>query len=367
MVAEQQDRFVAGCMSGTSCDGVDVALVRIRGSGLAMTATIEDFVEQPLSELGASLRAFADGAALSAAAVVALGQALADAHVRAIQALARQPDFVAVHGQTVWHGGQGPGMTGTWQVIDLPRLAYALGCPVVGDLRSADIALDGQGAPITPLADALLYRTQASPIIIVNLGGFINWTFVPAQGFDLQGRDLCACNQLLNAITRKHGIGPYDPDGRHGMRGSIQPADFNLLRSYLHEQRLATVAGASLGTVHAPLDMVEQLRSNADDQLAAACAAIAQVLADQIAILPTAPVVFLAGGGVRNDCLAQAICRQISGVRILPQAQAREAAAMAVLGALAADRTPFTIPAVTGRRETVQDVAWGTWVGRRLN
>ena len=117
------------------------------------------------------MRAYADGAALTAHQAAGLRLELAHAHVRAIQACWLETiDTIVVHGQTVFHQ---PPLT--WQMIDAPAVAVGCGARVMADLRSADARVVGR-APITPLADRVLFGGQDLPVAVVNLGGFINVT-----------------------------------------------------------------------------------------------------------------------------------------------------------------------------------------------
>ena len=255
-------------MSGTSCDGVDVALVRIHGHGLSMRAELLHLVEQSFSDiqladgrdLATATRALANGAAATAAEFCGLAQHLAQAHITALAQLPQQsqkPQLIAVHGQTIFHAGcqqssataASPNLaapSGTWQIIDLPAIAYATGIPVVGDLRAPDIAV-GQGALITPLADRQLYQVSqnvSTATVVLNLGGFINWTFLPEnmQVDDIRGADLCACNQVLDMIARHYDVGAYDAGGAVAATGSVIEAVRNHWQQWFAAQAQAAAS-----------------------------------------------------------------------------------------------------------------------------
>ena len=152
-----QERLIVGCMTGTSVDGIDAALVRITGEGLAITATIEKTASAELGKHTDQLRAFANGEPMKAANIAVLAHALGLRHAETIKHLCTdQPiDLIAVHGQTVFHSSWLP----TWQMIDPWPIVNAIKAPVVFDLRRADTAAKGEGAPITPLADWIMFRT----------------------------------------------------------------------------------------------------------------------------------------------------------------------------------------------------------------
>ncbi len=365
-------------MTGTSIDALDAALVRVTGVGPAMSARFLRAVSVPLNDgadpLAPRLRALAEQRAIAARDIAALARDFALLHVSAIRQLLAQagdapPDLIAVHGQTVFHA---PPLS--WQLMHPAPIAHALRVPVVFDLRAADLAAGGQGAPITPIADFILFRSAAEPRTIVNLGGFCNITVLPAvaegggaesAALDhITGADVCPCNHLLDAVARRCLNSPYDPDGRHAAAGRADSAALDDLA-----QRLAHIArsGRSLGTGdeltawidgHAP-------RLAGSDLSATACAAIARTIVAAAAPAPGTRLV-LAGGSTRNLALVGAIRAAHAAGQVClsdelgtPGAY-REAAAMAVLGALCQDRVPITLARVT-RVQAPAPIA-GHWV-----
>lgn len=349
-------RLIAGCMTGTSCDAVDVALVHIEGRGLAMRAEVVDAADAELGELGGRLRAIAAQAQTTARECCELADELADRHRVLVAGLRPRPDLVVVHGQTVHHAPPH-----SWQMINLARLAHGLAVPVVGDLRAADLALGGQGAPITPLADWILLRAEW-PRAVINLGGFANHTFLPADGDGpggIDGGDLCVCNQLLDGLARRLLHRGYDDGGAFAVAG--KPRDEQVGR---WRERLGTQAdaGRSLGTGDEPVIGAPISEGRPGDHLAAACRAIALTVA-AVCDERCADAV-LAGGGVANRRLVAEL-EDAFAAPVYPSddfgvpAALREAMAMAVLGALSQDRVPITLPRVTG--VDAAPVA-GTWV-----
>jgi 1,6-anhydro-N-acetylmuramate kinase len=211
-------RRAIGCMTGTSIDSLDVALVEITGTGLAMTAHFVRGHTVSLGELAPRLRALAEQEPMTAGEIATLSREFALLHVEAVRALMRDEpspaDLICVHGQTVYHK---PPVS--WQLLTPSIIAHEVGVPVVHDLRAADLAKGGQGAPITPIADWVFFGHLPGPLGIVNLGGFCNVTLLPgadatiAESQELnaiKGMDVCACNQLLDAIARKLLNREYD-------------------------------------------------------------------------------------------------------------------------------------------------------------
>lgn len=362
-------RHVIGCMSGTSCDGIDASLVQIEGSGLDLRATHIRSANTDLGRLGDRLMAFARGGVCTAGEIAQMAAELSKAHAEVIrETLSGLPcDLIAVHGQTVFHA---PPLG--WQLIEPSIIAEAVGAPVVCGLRGGDLARGGQGAPITPIADWVLLRAAEESRAVVNLGGFSNATILPADApaHDTQGFDVCACNQLLDTLARLAIDEPYDHDGRVALTGTVDP----VIHAKLAD-RLSAQAGArrSLGSRDEPgsagdgwADLLHDCVRSADaaDVLRSAAKAIATVVA-QSEVVGTDRVL-LAGGGVMNAALqcelrdalpAPVVTTDHAGV----PARYREAIAMATLGALCADGVPITLPNVTGCGQPAP-VA-GVWTG----
>jgi anhydro-N-acetylmuramic acid kinase len=352
-------RRVVGCMTGTSIDGLDVALVEVRGTGLSMRCRVLRLGTRELGGLQQPLRALADGAAMSADVIATLADKFGLLHAAAIEELlaGERADLVCVHGQTVFHK---PPVS--WQLLNPWPIVRRVGARVVYDLRGADLAAGGQGAPITPLADAVLLGSRAelaSGFAVVNLGGFANFTAVPAAGGKMlaerlgaiRGGDLCVCNQLLDRIARERlGVG-FDEAGARAAAGRVDAAACERLVSMIRPSE----QGRSLGTGDESFAWVEQTRGSlgGEDAAATACEAIGRVIAESLHGLET---VLLAGGGARNRALAAAISRHSARhgarVRLIDDfeiaATHREAIEFAVLGALCEDRVAITLPAVTG-------------------
>lgn len=342
-------RRVVGCMTGTSLDGLDAALVEIEGQGLAMRAKLIRGISKPIGPAAATLRALADGAALTAQQIAEASHAFTNAHIHAVRELlqAERVGLISVHGQTVFHR---PPMS--WQLFSPAALAHATHATVVCDLRAADLAAGGQGAPITPIADWILFRDQ-HPRGIVNLGGFCNVTLLPgaeAGTIDhIRGRDVCACNHVLNAVA-KQALGiEFDRNGEMALRGKPVMALVQELSTLLRAQ---ADAGRSLGSGDELSVWVWKHRGKVEgpDIASSACFAIADVIARCV---KDRHELVLAGGGAKNAALFEAI-RQASGLKVITTDELaipvdmREAACMAVLGALSADGIVITLPAVTG-------------------
>ncbi len=354
-------------MTGTSLDAIDAAAVHAVGHGLDLHAHPLGHVSVPIpDDVRADLRRLCNGDALTTRQITQCRSAFGRAHADAVSLLLEEhaelgrPTLVALHGQTVVHD---PPLS--WQLVDAWPVADRFACPIVSDLRSADLAAGGQGAPITPLSDWLMFRSPTHARAIVNLGGFCNATILPAGGAheDVIGFDVCACNQLLDAGARRALGHDYDEGGAAASRGAPAPDASNALLDFLRAQ---VDSGRSLGTGDEGMPWLDTWadRLAPRDLLATIAVGVGRVIRERVS--PDASQgceIYLAGGGARNAALVAAIpgARPLDDLGVAPQA--RESAAMAVLGLLAADGVPVTLPRVTGRRTQVP--LSGAWINTR--
>ncbi len=368
MPEPQQRRIVVGTMTGTSIDGLDVAVIAVSGHGLEQAVELLGHQHTPLGALKEPLRAFAGQVPATAGAIARLAHDFGQLHGEAITDLLARcsvtPDLIAVHGQTVFHA---PPFS--WALIDPAPLLAAFDCSIVSSLRVNDLAEGGEGAPITPLADWVLFRCE-HPRAVVNLGGFCNVTHLPpaeAGPTTVRGRDVCACNHPLDAEARRSLERPMDLDGAAALGGE---SNHSIAESLM--QRLAipeTDGPRSLGTGEEMHELLAELArvERPPDRLATLVDAIAGVIAAEIE--PGEEVLFF-GGGTRNQALQVALERQLPchDLQTAPSdfdPQAREAAAIGVLGTLAMDGVEITTPSVTGRRvnQRHRDGAWHLTIG----
>lgn len=353
-------------MTGTSMDGIDVVLAQISGSGLEMRAELVAHESASLGALAPRLRAAAQEHPLPAAEFARLALELGELHASVCSNVCKHagatPDLASIHGQTIYHHPPH-----SWQLINPWPIAKALRCPVVYDLRGADIAEGGQGAPLTPLADWVLFRGSEHRAI-VNLGGFANATILPAEpaGPDqVQGLDLCACNQLLDCAAREVLHTPYDDNGAEAMKGDPSDDVVKELAARLSKGS----HGRSLGTGDESRELISDLqrRLSPTALLASLSEAIGLAIVDSLKRAARAtPIdhILLAGGGVHHARLVRMISA-CAGKPVNTTATLgipvglREALGWAVLGALSQDRAMVTLPLVTGRAS--QSLADGSW------
>ncbi len=338
-------RIAIGTMMGTSMDAVDAAAITIDGSGLAMQVAMVDYASLPLADLADALRPIAAGAGGGEGLLADLAMRIGRLHAEVIGSLdlPGPPDLVALHGQTLRHA---PPLA--LHLIDPTPVGQLVDCPVLHDPRADDLALGGQGAPITPLADWVLFRDANRHTDVVNLGGYCNVTSIGpgASPQSTEGFDVCCCNLLLDAIARSSLDAPYDSGGAAALAGTVDHALCHDLYVRLDAQRTASRALADGDDCSSWL-LGAGAHLGGPDLAATATAAIGRCIA---AALGEGDVL-LAGGGSKNDALVEAIGREstTTAARGVPP-EARESVAMAVLGALSMDDVAITLPQVTGRR-----------------
>src|SRR5205807_10053650 len=214
--------LAVGVMSGTSLDGVSTALVRLTDDPLdARLVAFRQDAYAP-AERGQIIDAIARGGSRDLALLhVALGERFAGAVLQLLAAAKVAPRdvaFIASHGQTVWHE---PGKA-TLQLGDPAVIAERLGVAVVSDFRSRDVAAGGQGAPLVPMADAMLFGREDGPRVLLNIGGMANVSFVPRRGASdgVMAFDTGPGVAVIDAVARSlDGTTAFDVGGARAARG----------------------------------------------------------------------------------------------------------------------------------------------------
>jgi anhydro-N-acetylmuramic acid kinase len=378
---------VAGVMSGTSADGINVALARIgdadrtRGQGRPRhTIQLLGHVEYPYSSrvrtavldaMNADHASVADLARLN----FRLGEIYADAVVKAQRRFRITADLVGCHGQTIYHQGEpqtflGNRTTATWQTGEAAVIAARVGVPVVSDFRPADMAAGGKGAPLVPYLDYLLFQDTKIGRVAQNIGGIANLTAIPAGAspqrviaFDT-GPGNMVIDQLVSILFEQ----PFDKAGRIAASGNVIPGvvDSILQRDFFHKQPPKTAGREEFGREF----VREFLRGcgvaqNAD-VVATATALTARSIAEAIQrfVIPESHSknsfreMILSGGGAKNKTLISMLaeCLTPLGVRLrfsdefgLPS-EAKEAVAFAVLAYETWNRRASNVPAATGAK-----------------
>jgi anhydro-N-acetylmuramic acid kinase len=372
--------LVAGIMSGTSADGIDVALCRITPT---RSHPRIELLRHRAFPYGAALRkavlAAMDARVTSAAELARLNWRLGEAYGDAVQAAAQGYvlDLVGCHGQTIYHQGiakpyAGRSIACTWQFGEPALIAAAVHAPVVSNFRPADMVAGGQGAPLVPLLDATLFAHPRRARVLQNLGGIANLTVVPPVGaFDdllshVVAFDTGPANMVIDALTQQLFNKPYDRDGRLAAAGTPSESVLTpLLRDPYYARRPPKSAGREqygATFVEHLLSLAKRRRLSAHDILATATALTSRsiALAFQNFVSPRlgdTPVDYIvAGGGARNATLMRMLAADLAPFHCRIQttddhgipSEAKEAVAFALLAWQTWRHLPGNVPAATG-------------------
>lgn len=365
--------LVVGLMSGTSLDAIDAALVELGPAGEpgALRMAVRAFTMLPyepaLRERIMALLPPHQGSTAEVCQVAALlGEAFARAALKVVAEAGLAPDavdLVASHGQTVWHEVRPGAVASTLQIGAPAVIAARTGRTVVADFRPADMAVGGQGAPLVPYLDALLFADPRLRRAVQNIGGIGNVTYL-APGAPPRAFDTGPGNVLIDEAVRHltGGARGFDEDGRMAAAGRV---DEGLLADWLEHPFFKTAPPRSTGR---ELFGPAEARAMAEAALAAglrpedAVATITALTAWSIAEAYErycGPVdeVILSGGGARNPVLRAMIAAALSGVAVRQadelglDGDAKEAVAFAVLGYAALHGWPANLTGATGARE----------------
>ena len=358
---------VLGMMSGTSLDAIDVVLVDLARDPerpSTLRARLVHVGEEPWpAGTGDALRAVLPPAPADVGCWSRLHAAVGDAFAAAAATVLRRhggADLIATHGQTLFHEVQDGLVLSTLQIGDASRLAEATGTPVLSDLRSADVAAGGQGAPLAPLLDQLLVGTAASErTAVLNIGGISNVTLVGA-GEVLAG-DLGPGNALLDAAVHAATGRPADVEAEIARTGTVDPAALEALAADpFYELPLPRSTGREhfdagyVGRVLGPQRLADLALP---DLLATLTELTAVTIARALAPLQIGAVI-ASGGGIRNPLLRARLAAHLGPVPLRDAddlgvpADGKEALLIALLGYLGAHGLPGTLPTADGTAHT---------------
>jgi anhydro-N-acetylmuramic acid kinase len=371
--------IVAGVMSGTSSDGIDVAVVRI-AQGKRMSLKLLAHEAFPYSAaLRRAVLAAMNAKATSTAELARLNWRLGLAYAEAVKATADRHkmkiDLVGCHGQTLYHQGRperyaDKSFACTWQAGEPALLAAELGVPVVSNFRPADMAAGGQGAPLVPLLDQMYFADAKRGRVLQNIGGIANLTAIPAgcKVDELIAFDTGPGNMVIDALSQKLFGKPYDSNGAIAANGQvIKPVLDRMLRDpYFQLEPPKTAGREQFGREYALefLAACRRVSRKAEDALATATALTAESIARAFAsfVMPlmqgAATDYIVSGGGARNATLMKMLaaslgplgCTLTTTEQFGMPAEAKEAAAFALLAWATWNRLPGNVPGATGAK-----------------
>ena len=349
-------RRAIGLMSGTSLDGIDAALIETDGAHVVHARA---FQCTPWSNEARVMLQAATREALTldrphATPTIAHAAALVDrAHVAAVVALlhecglgAEAIDVVGYHGQTVAHR---PDRGWTWQLGDGRALAYALGITTVGDFRAADVAAGGQGAPLLPVYHRALVANLPKPVVVLNLGGIANLTWIGEEPDDLIAFDTGPANALIDDWVAASSGMRFDVDGALAGSGRVDDA---VLTAMLDHPFFDTVPPKSLDRADFTIQPARGL--SAADGAATLTAFSAQSVAQALRLLPEPPRRLIVAGGGRHNATLMAMLSARCGIAAEPievlgaNGDATEAEGFAYMAVRTLSGEPISFPGTTG-------------------
>lgn len=402
--------IVAGVMSGTSADGADVALVRIkpasrraidaaathktrsRSASAAMkgmappSVRLMGHVAFPFSRAmrQAVLEAM-DAPSISTAALARLhwrlGQFYGDAVARAQEKLGVRATLAGVHGQTIFHQGAPTRFLGemlrcTWQIGEASETARRAAMPVIHDFRPADMVAGGQGAPLVPIFDRMFFGHGSRNRVLQNLGGIANMSALPAASNELLAFDSGPASVVIDTCMQALFGRRYDKDGAVARHGKVlqKVVDAELRRSYFSSTPPKSCGREQFGGAYVTRFIVDCRKAGAKDAdvIATATALTAQSILNayrsfiwpflgQRAPLADATDYIVAGGGAKNQTLMGMLHAGLQplGVHVSTSdkhgvpAQAKEAMAFALLAWLRWHGLHGNVPSATGAAQAV--------------
>ncbi|ALD20074.1 anhydro-N-acetylmuramic acid kinase [Hymenobacter sp. DG25A] len=373
-LAQQPSRRIVGLMSGTSLDGLDVALCRFTGHGPATQVVVEQFATVPYStdtrqriqQVFARQQVDLQHLTLLHAWLGTLHGELVLECLQRWQVLPNEVDLIASHGQTVFHAPRHQHKLPDWpnatlQLGDADHLAVRTGILTISDFRQKHVAAGGEGAPLAVYGDYLLFTQPGEDRLLLNLGGIANFTYLPGSldATAVFSTDTGPANTLLDAVVRQHYPGrSYDAHGALAAKGTVQEQLLTelLLHPFFQADLPKTTGPELFGlsylqtaqershTLHlAPTDILATL-------VALSAEGISRAVRQQLGPQPALPI-YISGGGLHNPVLLAALqarlrlCRLGSTAELGIQPDAKEAVLFATLANETLAGEPRTIGA----------------------
>ncbi|HHK5550734.1 anhydro-N-acetylmuramic acid kinase [Bacillus anthracis] len=371
--------YIAGVMSGTSLDGIDVALVRIEGSGVDSKVKLIHFTTVPFrndikSEIQQALSIENSNVQLICSLNFKLGLCFANA-VKEVCKEANfsleQLDLIGSHGQTIYHQPKPEGnmIASTLQIGEPAVIAYDTNTTVISNFRTMDMAAGGQGAPLVPYSEVILYRDPSKNRLLQNIGGIGNVTVIPSQKSDQNviAFDTGPGNMIIDEVCQRLFQLPYDQNGEIAEQGEVVD---EILTYCINHPFLKMNPPKSTGREHFGEEFVSQLlkryeKHSKENILTTVTMFTASSIVHHYKefILPYYEIdeVILGGGGSYNDTLVEMIryglkdekCTIFIQEDIGYSSEAKEAIAFAILANETYHRNPSNVPSATGAKKSV--------------
>ena len=345
---------IIGLMSGSSLDGVDIANCHflIEDNPEFRIINWEITKGEIFPFLPKTLDILNNVTNLNALELIEFDRELGSCFGEMVNAFCLKyniiPDCIASHGHTVYHY---PSKGYTLQIGHPANIAATTDYPVIGDFRSMDVALGGQGAPFAPIADLLLFNKYDA---LINIGGIVNLCFIKNDN-QLIAYDLCPGNQVLDYLARLNGM-PYDSKGQQARKGKLHPELYNKLAEwpYFKLPFPKSLDNSEIVTTFLPL--LNSFEGSVEDKLHTMVLLIGVLVKQAFDSSGTnnQSKVLISGGGAFNDFLIEVIKNQLAGVEVVvPEEKIvnfKEALLMALMGLLRIYNQNNVLSLVTGSR-----------------
>lgn len=366
--------LVAGLISGTSVDGIDVALVEITGEGFEQSVKLvaADSIPYPVSvKQGVLAISNSDTHTARISRMnFLLGELFGEAVIETCRRASidlSDVELVGSHGQTIFHEADavkvgGREVASTMQIGEAAVIAARTGSPVVADFRTADMALGGQGAPLVPYVDYLLYRHEKLGRVSLNIGGISNVTSIPpsAKPEQVTAFDTGPGNMIIDSLVSQisRGLQTFDEDGRMAAKGEVSQ---ELLKELMDDPYLYRKPPKSCGREQYGPELITRLLADGlapEDVVATATAYTAQSIAEALErfVAPKMPVdeLIVSGGGWKNPQIIGRLSAQLPDTKVRPSndlgidSDSKEALAFAVMAYETWHGRPSNLPSATG-------------------
>ncbi|MFQ5674919.1 MAG: anhydro-N-acetylmuramic acid kinase [bacterium] len=376
-IRQKDEKLSIGLISGTSMDGVDSALVRLKGSGLGTELELLHFITFPyphqLQEKLFEISHPGQGTTEEICQYnVVLGEVFADA-VKALLDEARiesaEVDFIGSHGQTIHHlptlkDALGYTIVSTLQIGEPSVIAKRTGILTVADFRHADMAMGGQGAPLVPYLDFTLFRSLEKNRGLLNIGGIANLTILKKAGTmeGIVAFDTGPGNMVIDSLMERLFAQPYDEGGKIACSGQVSE---ELLEVFAHHEYFELTPPKSTGREDFGEDFcsrflieARKLHLRQEDIISTATEftvwSVGYAYREHVEARVNLDEIIVSGGGTENEYIMAGLERELSGVEIassdkygIPSA-AKEAVCFAVLANETVCGNPSNVPSATG-------------------
>jgi len=376
---EKETRKIIGLMSGTSADGITAAIADISGTGESAEVILIGYKTYPYAD-DVRERVFnlfkpGHGTVQDVCEMnTVLGEAFAEAANNLINDLGftgEDVDLVGSHGQTIWHQPNAESVSGyasrsTLQIGEPAVISEKTGLPVVSDFRKADMAVGGEGAPLTPYLDYVLHRDPDENRILQNIGGIANLTYLPAGASvdDVVAYDTGPGNMIIDALVKHYTGASHDVDGSIACRGEVNPILLNELMNhpYYLLKPPKTTGREVFGEHYSEkiAKMAEELHLSYEDLIATVTRLTVETIIQAYeAHLPgEVDAVYVSGGGTKNSAIIERLRDRYSApvydysTMGIPS-EAKEALLIALLANEHIMGTPSNIITATGAKRSV--------------